>query len=355
MRTKKAFSVRASAHFFFARGGPFARALALCLLLSLVLLSGGCGSILAESALHPKSDPKRAAMLKEVRAQVQVGWTGYFREFSYAAQDGTPLRAVILLPPDSAKPRGVVVLVHGLYDQKEGMLRYAEGFAERGYVAVCPDLRAHGQSGGRFTSFGGNEKHDMVALLDALQHTGYDTRRVGAVGASMGAATALQWAGIDARVKAVVAVAPFADLESEAMYLYRKSHFKFSTGQIAYLKRAAQHVGHFLMKDVSPLLAVRSIDTPIYLVHGQRDALIPPSDSDRLFHAARGPVVVEWVPDAGHRSVVTHAGAGMLERAFQWIDAFVPADSGPPIAPAWAAEYDHRNMQIAKAETPKAG
>jgi len=318
-------------------------------LLALLLANGGCATIIAEKALTPKPDPERVAMLKGVRDQVAIGWTGYFHEFGYTARDGTKLRAVMLLPPDARKPRGMVVLLHGLYDQKEGMLRYAEGFADRGYIAVCPDLRAHGQSGGHYTSFGGNEKHDMVALLDVLDHEGYDTSRVGAVGASMGAATALQWAGIDRRVKAVVAVAPFADLETEAMYLYHKSHLKFSTRQIAVLKNAAQKVAHFRIKDVSPLLAVESMDTPIYLVHGQSDTLIPPAASDQLFHAARGPVVVEWVPNAGHRSVVAHAGPAMLERAYQWINAYVPAEAGPPVAPAWAAHYDHRNLPTEKA------
>ena len=69
-----------------------------------------------------------------------------------------------------------------------------ELFAKHGYDAVCVDLRAHGQSAGWYTSFGAHEKWDMVALLDTLGRRGVNVSRVGVLGHSLGAATALQWA-----------------------------------------------------------------------------------------------------------------------------------------------------------------
>jgi len=160
----------------------------------------------------------------------------------------------------------------------------------------------------------------------------------------------LQWAEIDHRVKAVVAVAPFAELSTEAMYLYHKLNLHFSQGELVYLVDAAQHLAHFRVLDVSPLRSVGKMDTPVYIVHGQKDPLIPPSESERLFEAARGPVVIERVPNGGHRSIVVRAGPGLLKRAYEWVDAFVPNDPGPQIAPAWASTFDHRNLQIEKAE-----
>ena len=61
------------------------------------------------------------------------------------------------------------------------------------------------------------------------------------------------------------------------------------------LTSAAQTAGRFMIKDVSPIDAVRSIDTPILLAHGYSDDIIPVSESKRLFEAARGPVALHLV------------------------------------------------------------
>jgi alpha-beta hydrolase superfamily lysophospholipase len=314
------------------------------LLLPLILLlpcAGGCTQAIADRVLVPMQPADQAKWLAEERRQVGRRVGDRLKGLDYRSYDKTRLAALIVLPEQS--PKGIVVCLHGLTERKEAMLSVAEAFADAGYVAVAPDLRAHGSSGGRYTSMGFHEKRDMVALLDTLAGQGCDVSRTGVIGGSLGAATALQWAGIDPRVKAVVAVAPFADLRGEMEFMYRTHGV--NRIKAALLEAAAQEAGRFRIDDVSPIQAVRAMDTPILLAHGTKDDIVPSSESRRLFAAARGPVVLQEV-EAKHMDIREALGEKFLERAVEWMDVYVTGagSNRRSTPPTWVTELPSRHL-----------
>jgi len=322
----------------------------------LAALACGCTSSIADRFLASQRSESRIEDLRILRGQVIAAWGHKFQEIQYSASDGTPLSACMLLPATNSsfpavamtRPRGVIVLLHGLSNQKEWMLREAEGFASNGYLAVCADLRGHGASGGRFTSFGYHERHDMARLMDILAADGFDTLHVGVVGRSLGAVTAIQWAAIDRRVKAVVAIAPFADLRAEANYLYAAQQPCPSQWKINMVEDAVEREGNFRIDDVTPIRCVRVMNTPIYFIHGDRDDIVPSSQCDALFENARGPTVIERVANTGHRDVSNMAGDALHQRIDQWLNSFVPADA-TAAPPDWASAMPHRNLVVSSA------
>src|SRR3954466_6566579 len=108
-------------------------------------------------------------------------------------------------------PKGTVFLLHGIGDRKDKVpyLLWARVLAQAGYRAVLVDLRGHGRSTGRYMSYGVHESRDMAQLLDAFEEQGLVYGPVGVCGVSYGGAVAIQWAAIDPRVKAIVALEPF--------------------------------------------------------------------------------------------------------------------------------------------------
>lgn len=318
------------------------------LLLPLILLvlpcAGGCAQAIADRVLIPTQPADQAKSLAEERRQVGRRVGDRLKAFDYTSYDKTKLVALMVLPEKT--PKGIVVCLHGLTERKEAMLTVAEAFADAGYIGVAPDLRGHGLSGGRYTSMGFHEKRDMMALLDTLAGMGCDVSRTGVLGGSLGAATALQWAGIDPRVKAVVAVAPFADLRSEMDFMYRQH----GVGPIkaALLESAAQEIGRFRIEDVSPIAAVGAMDTPILLAHGKQDDIIPVTESRRLFLAARGPVVLQEVK-AKHMDIRDVLGAAFLDKAVDWMDTYISAASPgqrTKALPEWASELPSRHIAV---------
>jgi alpha-beta hydrolase superfamily lysophospholipase len=311
---------------------------AICCLL--LLLCGGCASDIADRLLRPPVFPQLARQREMEAQRIAARWGKHLHQFRYRGEGGIRLAAVSLDPRGAA--RGTVVLLHGLGDQKEGMLPFAEAFALAGYRAIAPDLRAHGQSGGDYCTFGYDEKWDCRALLDAVKERGYPVDHVGVIGGSLGAAVALQWAAVDPRVKTVIALAPFARMSVEADYLLRRNDPSISPQRLAHIKRLVEEQGELKIADVNPLEAVRRRAIPIYLVHGKRDEIIPVQASHRLFDAAGGPVVFQEVPDAGHLDLVSAIGEPFLKRAIQWFDAY--AASAPRRPPPWVWTLPHRNF-----------
>lgn len=311
------------------------------LLLPLFLLipfTHGCTQMVAQKVLAPTQSEKRAAYLAEERRQIGHRVGDRLQPLDFKSYDGTRLAALVVEP---SKPfRGVIIVLHGLTDSKEAMLDIAESFADVGYLAVAPDMRAHGSSRGRYTSLGYREKWDMICLLNTLQEQGYDVTRTGVLGASMGAATALQWAGVDPRVRAVVAVAPFADLRSQMNFLYRTHKVDWFKAML--LEACARHEAQFSIEDVSPIRSIESIETPILLAHGVNDDIVPVSESDRIFRAARGPIVYQNVKSK-HVDVRDALGDAFLVRAVDWMNAYVP-DDATRLPPRSAAKLPSRNL-----------
>ena len=322
------------------------RAGLLLLLCCCAIAHGGCSQIIADKVLVPPRSAKREAALAERRVEYQKRLGERMKVITCTSFDGTPLVALMISPkpsedPNKPVPAGLVFVLHGLTDRKESMLDITESLANAGYVAVAPDLRAHGESGGRYTTLGFWERKDLGAFADYLGREGYDVSRFGVVGGSLGAAVAIQWAAVDQRIKAVVAVAPVAELRSELNHLYSKFDIGRLTQRI--LESAAQDAAHFRIPDVSPLKSIGQIQTPVYLAHGYNDDIIPASESRRLFHAAKGPVVLETV-QSNHMKIRDALGQRFMRRTVQWMDIYVSGRSART-SPTWLARYANRNFE----------
>jgi pimeloyl-ACP methyl ester carboxylesterase len=323
----------------------------LALLILLCLSASGCSRLIADRFLRPPVFPERDKQLFAEAAQVRQRWGSHFRRIHYRGFGGEKLDADLLIP--RRPPRGTIVLLHGLGDRKEGMLLFAESFANAGYLTVAPDLRAHGDSTARYTTFGYLERWDCVALLNAvaeadLSSTGVrraDVRGIGVIGGSLGASVGLEWAAVDPRIRTIIALAPYATLRDEADYLYAHATPPASPRTRRQIERAIWIEAHFRIDDVRPLAAVRQRRLPLYLVRGDKDTVIPPSESDRLFAAAIGPVVLQRVPQAGHEDLVGALGEDFLHRTVDWMNTYLaPAHAHPVKPPPWVFSLPHRNF-----------
>ncbi len=113
-----------------------------------------------------------------------------------------PRASLSLLLVDPPAPRGTVFVLHGIRDRKDSMLGWGRGLAQAGYRAVLVDARGHGRSSGDFLTYGVVESRDLSQVLDALEAQGLAAGRVGVMGVSYGASTAIEWAGAEPRVAA---------------------------------------------------------------------------------------------------------------------------------------------------------
>jgi len=121
--------------------------------------------------------------------------------------NGIPLNGRIFIPADADKDNRVpgAVLCHGFGNEQAAFEISARTMAEEGVMTLIFDFRGHGDSGGVLD---GRVVEDVIDAWDYLHaQPEIDHRRMGFVGHSMGAISAVMAAGKVKKAKAIVALA----------------------------------------------------------------------------------------------------------------------------------------------------
>ena len=224
-----------------------------------------------------------------------------------------------------AKPNGSWILVfHGVADNRYGMVGHARMLLQAEYDVVMMDARAHGASDGAMASYGWLERKDTSAVIDALEQAEHPLHLF-ALGNSMGAGIALQSAGADARIEAVAAEAPFADLQ-EAAYDYAGLQRWPTLGKTLFAPGAStvvyrgERLAGFPASEVSSIKAVQHRTFPLLLICDGADVVLPCRHSEKILRAANGPKELWRVPGALHTGAMGTAPAEFRRRVIAFFD-----------------------------------
>jgi uncharacterized protein len=247
------------------------------------------------------------------------------QNFSVQAQDGTTTLKGWKLHPAFANGDWVL-LYHGISDNRTGVIGHAEFLLRHGYSVVMMDSREHGESGGDICTYGWKERHDSVAVTDAL-YASEKVRHLYALGVSMGAAIALQSAAIEPRIEAVAAEAPFANMR-EVTYDYAGLDVSPTLGRTLFRPASmmalasVQKEGGFKPSDVSPEKAVAERPFAVLLICGTSDHRIPCRHSERIYKSSVGPKELWIVRGAGHAAALGHSPAEYETRVVKLFGAY---------------------------------
>ena len=295
--------------------------ISLILLLFPPLLSIVAGWIGAPGFLHPEKRDLTPDMVRD--ADVTFREIGAKREdFEVRSPDGVQLRGWKVRP---RKANGAWVLVlHGVADNRYGMTEHARLLLQHGYSVLMMDSRAHGASGGDMASYGWLERKDVSAEIDELGRSEHP-EHLFALGNSMGAGIVLQAAGSDARIEAVVAEAPFANLQ-EAAYDYAGLQRSPSLGKTFFAPGAwtliyrGEHLAGFPASEVSAEKAVAGRAFPLLLICDGADVVLPCRHSEMILRAATGTKELWRVPGALHTGALGAATEEFRRRVVTFFD-----------------------------------
>lgn len=267
------------------------------------------GVLLCEITLHPV----RRALLPadEVSAQALAAHRhASLRNETLTAWDGTTLRAWLFQPET---PNGVaVILLHGLSDNRMGMIGYADFLLEHRFTILMPAARAHGSSGGMIATYGLLERNDIRDWFEWLDRVVRPVC-IDGFGESMGAAQVLQAVAVESRFCAVAAESSFSTLRDIG---YDRIGQFFHTGpwlgetllrpaiSVAFLWGREKY--HLDLQEASPEAVVPMSTVPVLLIHGTADDNIPYRHAKLIL--AHAPQVTLWtVPGAGHCGAINVA------------------------------------------------
>jgi len=283
------------------------------------LVAAVMGWIMAPNFLHPE----RRLLTPDLVREADVSFANIHaqrEDFHVTAPDGALLRGWKVRPRE---PNGLWVLVfHGVADNRVGVIGQAEMLLGAGYGVVMMDARAHGESGGAMATYGWLEREDTRAVVDALV-VSEQPAHIFALGESMGAGIALQSAGVDPRIEAVVAEAPFASLR-EASYDYAGlqeypllGKTLFAPGAWLMLYRGGRLAG-FPAAGVSVEKAAAQRAFPVLLICDTADTTLPCRHARRIYAAASGPKSLWVVPGAFHTGAIAFFPAEFQRRVLSF-------------------------------------
>lgn len=226
-------------------------------------------------------------------------------DFTVAYGDGEDNLVDVRIPTGgTVTPPGLVIMFHGgfwrqAYDRVH-LGPFAEALADAGHVVATPEFARTGGGGAWPTTF-----DDVAAAVAAVPglvaaRTPVDLGRMVLCGHSAGGHLAL-WVAAQrppSRVRAVVALAPVADLK-------RAYALDLDGGAAAALLGGGPDDVPDRYVYADPLGLV-PVGLPITLVHGTRDTIVPVDFSIRFAEAARqaGDDAVALVLDADHFDVI---------------------------------------------------
>jgi len=212
-------------------------------------------------------------------------------------KDSIKLSAYLALT-ESSNQKGTIILTHGIRSRKEQWLESVKGITDKGYNCVAMDLRAHGQSTGKYCTFGVKEKLDISSILDFLAENYNISKNFGVWGSSLGGAIALQSLAYDKRLKFGIIESTFSEFRSVTQdYFENTLGFRWEFLGNYLVNRSGKLAG-FNPEEASPISAAKKVTQPVLMLHGTADKNIS-IDYGRANFKALSSADKKWVEIKG--------------------------------------------------------
>ncbi|HEY97542.1 MAG TPA: alpha/beta hydrolase [Dehalococcoidia bacterium] len=235
-------------------------------------------------------------------------------------EDHLTLHGWFLPSPNSEE---IIIILHGAEsnrcDINVNVMGIAAELISLGYNVLMFDFRGHGESEGERISAGFHERKDLWGAVDFARERGFE--KIGVLGFSMGAATALMGAAEEPDIDCVVADSSFADMEGimEGEFTERTKFPGFFITPVLYMVKIMYGVDFTAVKPVEsvPEIAPR----PIMFIHGEKDDFVPLDHAYRLYQASQNPDNILWiVPGAEHVKGYITSPAEYINRITAFFD-----------------------------------
>lgn len=311
--------------------------------------------------------PRVEANVEEKEMPAPAGMSQTHVALSTEANQRMP---AIFLKPADVKPGTrlpVVIILHGTGGKKENSLALAKTLAGKGFLAIAPDARYHGERCAKGTgtddyyaaiaqAFKDGKSHpwlydtvyDVMRLIDYLQtRADVDPKRIGVIGFSKGGMETYLLSAADERVAVAV---PCIGVQSHHYALEHEiwqgrigtvqgaanqaaKEAGVDTIDTAFVKRFYDHVVPGIYSDFDgpvmlPLIAPR----PLMVINGDSDDKTPLPGVKLAANAAKA--AYEKAGAADHFILIVEEKTGHqvkpepLKQAVEWFEKWLGTDSG---------------------------
>ncbi len=235
--------------------------------------------------------------IKEGRAWIE---NAEHEKVEIKSYDGLTLRGRFIFNGDSKK---TIILFHGYHSR--GVNDFgcvADFYFGLGYNMLLIDQRAHGESEGRFITFGVKERYDCRSWIEYVNSRIGDDGDVFIDGISMGGVTVLMACGLElpSNVRGVIADCPFTSPYDIFCHILARNYHLPPFPLIYTTDLMSRLVAGFAFKEASTVEAMENNKLPIIFVHGEADDFVPTYMSKKTYEACTSEKYIMTVPGADH-------------------------------------------------------
>lgn len=278
---------------------------------------------------------KELSPLGEEYPELKDAALGTTRWMTYKARDGLEIPAYVTSPSGATAAKApLVVLPHGgpssrdIYDFDY----LAQFLASRGYVVLQPQFRGSAGFGDAFEKaglgeWGGKMQTDLLDGVAALAASGaIDPNRVCIVGASFGGYAAL--AGASLHPDAYRCAASIAGVADLGLFMTERGRtYGRESGGLSELKSKLGSSSPGKIAATSPARQAANIRAPILLIHGDKDTVVLPEQSElmaKALKAAGKPYELLVLKDENHYLTRSATRTQTLEAIGAFLDKHLP-------------------------------
>jgi pimeloyl-ACP methyl ester carboxylesterase len=219
------------------------------------------------------------------------------------------------------------ILIHGYADAKVGGIAWAPLMRSLGFNVLAIDLRAHGESSGRFSTAGFYERHDVSEVIDQLKvQRPEQCRRIVLFGVSLGAAVAVATAALRQDLAAVVLECPYVDFPTAALNHGSQLPVPGRLFQ-ALAVRLCEVLARCDYSQVRPVELIRQVRCPLLIVQSEDDPFVLPAEQADIAAAVAarpaglGPASIWQVAGSYHVLAMAEQPEEYRRRMRQFLDA----------------------------------
>lgn len=223
---------------------------------------------------------------------------------SFETTDGLQLNAWFVAGSGSP-PRPAVLVLNGNAGNRAYRAPLAAALRRRGLHVLLTDYRGYGGNPGS-PSEQGLAADAAAARVYLGTRPDVDAERIVYFGESLGTAVAVRLA-VEQRPAALILRSPFTSMTDLAQYHYPVLPSRF------------------LLRDrFSTIDRIERVRSPLLVIAGGRDSIVPVEYSQRVYTAAADPKTLVVLPEADHNDMELLAGAEIIDAIVQFIESLPP-------------------------------
>jgi fermentation-respiration switch protein FrsA (DUF1100 family) len=239
-------------------------------------------------------------------------------EFIQTISEGNKIYGILHLPRNPSPP--CVVASHGLFSSKESekLVEIGEFFSAQGIAVIRYDHQGCGESEGDLSATTASSRiKDLEAVFELAANHPLLGDRLGLLGSSMGGVISIFKAAADFRVKAQA-------LWATPSHLRDKREVE-DTETPPQGDPPGDHLGKGFYQDLEKYDAGQAIKKVAnsLILHGEVDELVPLSQAEELYAAARPPKHLEVFPAGDHRFTDPQNRRRAIRMSLEWFQRYL--------------------------------